>query len=721
MRKKFVSVILASSLVCVNVAPVYATTMQLVYDGKAHNYSGPIITLYVNNQKIETKVMSPVQINGRVLVPAREVFEAMGAKVDWNAEEKRVIINYKNNNITLKVNDIKVSLNGEIVELDVPAKIINDKIMIPLRFVSEKLGFDVVWNNEAKSVWISEKKVDEPADNVTPSTGQVYNGKPNVHSINLPSETHSETQVTGVSTTESNGVTTVSIKANGPLSQANVSFLMGKVVIDVDNSKSKLASSITPDSNSYITRIRTSQFTTDTTRIVLDLKSGALVDASFTADRKEITLKLSKQNMEQIKVTQGSSSDEIYFKGIAYAQAQVMLSLDGKEIHFILPNTTLNQSFQWKDLKSNYITSMSAKNVGNNVEGTVILNTPVDYTVKNSETGTTLVIAPNKESEIPPTEPIEPPKPVEPSNPEVPPTEDAEEGLEDGLEDGLSYVLKGNPTLYLSNIKGLSKNKISVMDYYRDKKIVLDLGDDYSKELKNQTLNINDSKIESIVVSTDTTTKLIVHTKTVYTYNMYDSNDQVKIELVKPREKYEKIVILDPGHGGTDSGAVANGLTEKGINFNQAMALYKLLQDDPNIKVYITRETDIYPTLSNRTSLANDIDGHLFISVHNNSSSATTTKGTETLYYPSSTDPRSKQIAQLVQNNIIKNCNMVNRGIKPRADLHVLRKTTMPAVLIETGFITNASEATLINSPVFINQWAQAVYSAVIESFDTIY
>ena len=149
------------------------------------------------------------------------------------------------------------------------------------------------------------------------------------------------------------------------------------------------------------------------------------------------------------------------------------------------------------------------------------------------------------------------------------------------------------------------------------------------------------------------------------------------------------------------------------------MALYQLLNADSNFKVYLTRDTDRYPTLQFRAALANEIDADLFVSIHNNAASATV-RGTETLYYPMATDTRGKKIAQLIQDAIVSSCNMQDRGIKPRTDLYVLRNTNMTAVLLETGFITNPEEAIKINSPSFISTWSKSVYAAIVKGFELL-
>ena len=78
MRKTTKKLLVSTCIALMSVNPIYAYSMELVYDGKKHDYTLAPITLYVNEEVVETKIMPPVQIDSRVLVPAREVFEPLG-------------------------------------------------------------------------------------------------------------------------------------------------------------------------------------------------------------------------------------------------------------------------------------------------------------------------------------------------------------------------------------------------------------------------------------------------------------------------------------------------------------------------------------------------------------------------------------------------------------------------------------------------------------------
>lgn len=195
------------------------------------------------------------------------------------------------------------------------------------------------------------------------------------------------------------------------------------------------------------------------------------------------------------------------------------------------------------------------------------------------------------------------------------------------------------------------------------------------------------------------------------------SNDgrTASIELVRlPGEK--PVVVIDPGHGGTDPGAVNSGLgiSEKNLNLTFANKLASLLTNS-GYEVIMTRDTDIFIPLKERFNIANTRNADLFISIHQNSVGTTTVSGIETLYYGSNDN---KEFASLVQNELILAAGATNRGIKVRNDLAVLNGTQMPAVLLEMGFITNPSEASLLLDSNYQDKLVNGIKIAVDRYFE---
>ncbi len=109
-----------------------------------------------NNIDFTPYGQEPVIVNDRTLVPLRAIFEAMGAEVDWNDETKTVIATREDTTISLTIGSDQLIVNGEAVTIDVPAQIINDRTMIPVRAIAESFGCNVNWNQKAKRVAITE-------------------------------------------------------------------------------------------------------------------------------------------------------------------------------------------------------------------------------------------------------------------------------------------------------------------------------------------------------------------------------------------------------------------------------------------------------------------------------------------------------------------------------------------------------------------------------------
>lgn len=157
MKTKMTKWLMFLGIILISCSVVYADDMKLIYDGKSHSYSGKTIHLYIDDEEIQTTAMPPIELNGYTLIPAKEVFVNTGAEVQWSQSEKSVYIFKGDLLIVLKVNDDIAWINGENKKMDMPAKIINNKVMIPLRFIGEALGYEVLWQKEESAVRIKTK------------------------------------------------------------------------------------------------------------------------------------------------------------------------------------------------------------------------------------------------------------------------------------------------------------------------------------------------------------------------------------------------------------------------------------------------------------------------------------------------------------------------------------------------------------------------------------
>ena len=228
----------------------------------------------------------------------------------------------------------------------------------------------------------------------------------------------------------------------------------------------------------------------------------------------------------------------------------------------------------------------------------------------------------------------------------------------------------------------------------------------------------------------------------------------VKIDLKSEKEKWEfKTIVIDAGHGGKDPGAVGyRGTKEKDIALDVAKRLEKKLTKNMDIKVVMTRDEDVFLRLSERTKIANENNGSLFISIHTNAAEDRRASGFETFLiglnkneYAAKVAARenavlelegksgqeltgedliqatiaqaafassSETFADMVQKEIKKRVQSRDRGVK-QAGFVVLARASMPNVLVELGFISNPAEEKKLRSPQYRDQLATAIYRAV--------
>lgn len=155
-----------------------------------------------------------------------------------------------------------------------------------------------------------------------------------------------------------------------------------------------------------------------------------------------------------------------------------------------------------------------------------------------------------------------------------------------------------------------------------------------------------------------------------------------------------KLVVIDPGHGGKDSGAIGNGLKEKDITLTIATEVARRLQEDyEGVRCLMTRSTDVYLTLNERTNMVNSSKADLLVSIHVNAGGGA--GGFESFTYTTSNKATAslQNVLHTEIMNRLKQFNVTDRGQKKK-DLHMCRESKMPAVLTECLFIDVAADAT---------------------------
>ncbi|WJQ06852.1 SH3 domain-containing protein [Geobacillus stearothermophilus] len=201
-----------------------------------------------------------------------------------------------------------------------------------------------------------------------------------------------------------------------------------------------------------------------------------------------------------------------------------------------------------------------------------------------------------------------------------------------------------------------------------------------------------------------------------YTFTLRHYSDRLALKILETGLKGKKIII-DAGHGAHDTGAIGPGGTrEKDITLDTALLLKEELERAGAI-VKLTRSTDIFLELSERTWIANSSDYDAFISIHADSYSRTS-RGTTTYYNVSSNfnGPKSEQLAAIVQKHLVQQLGTYDRGHKTQ-DFYVNRKNELPSILVELAFISNPNEEALLKTKAFRQKAAVGIREGLEEYF----
>lgn len=175
-------------------------------------------------------------------------------------------------------------------------------------------------------------------------------------------------------------------------------------------------------------------------------------------------------------------------------------------------------------------------------------------------------------------------------------------------------------------------------------------------------------------------------------------------------------LVVDAGHGGKDPGASGNSVIEKEVTLDVAQRLEAKLENN-GATVLMTRDSDVYPTLSDRVNFANSQHADSFVSVHVNTSSSSSASGTETYWNSLYFGAQSEALAYSIQNQLYQNIGTVNRGVK-QADFYVIKNTQMPSVLVELAFLSNLSDAKKLADPVYRDRAAQGILQGILNYYN---
>lgn len=292
-------------------------------------------------------------------------------------------------------------------------------------------------------------------------------------------------------------------------------------------------------------------------------------------------------------------------------------------------------------------------------------------------------------------------------------------------EKSLSLQVKDSPVDFKVSltIKGISKEKfLEAENCYRKKEDHCFSGEPKGKGDLIRRIRFEEPKK---MPEGDFSQQITLWMKHVYEYEILEDESYFYILLHRPRELYDKLVVVDAGHGGTDPGTVAAGTShyEKKYNLEVLLELKKLLDQESDIRVFYTRITDRRLTLNQRVDLANDLGADLFLSIHCNSSDYTSANGTEVIYNDKDDKKEgfySKQWAALCLEKVNLRFPLKNRGLIPTSErnIFIVRTAKMPVALLEMGYLSNDQDLHQISKKSNQEKIAQGILEAMESAFE---
>ncbi|MGE5474045.1 MAG: N-acetylmuramoyl-L-alanine amidase [Ignavibacteriales bacterium] len=742
MKKLYGFIILI--LIILSISPIHAmaAAVKLVYDGKVHIYNERPVSLIVNGKTLKPKV-SPVIMNGTTLVPARAVFEEMGAKVFWKQTTQQVTVKSLKNTIVIIINNQYALVNGKKEKLLMPAKIINENTMIPLRFVSEKLGLKVKWNPETYEIKISDKS-DE--DNVTEdnNSNQTDSGG---NSSSSQGDINSGT-INNISFQTSGEKTLVRIDSNSIISDYSKSELPAdadkpyRVIVDIPNVSINIPKLTIPVEDGRIIQIRAAlrQESPKIVRAVLDLASKQGYSIDYSDNKKTLIISVggsisqtdktsSSQNQNNSngsaadnEIPTGSKDDLEFFNsklgdynrvGIEEEEDRVCISI----------NKAKSQ-----EIKVQRVTNPDSIKI----DFDMVDFAEKEFMIPLSTTPLTGIAAEKIDSE----------------NGEIIVRTNGQapfQVIEESTEINIYIYKEGYKNIRYENSGAISTIIISNADTTKQINIEQDESDNEARILlpegllntQEQSMYIHDGMVEGFKVidkadsGQEIKLNFSVNSKVSYTIRSDSKNNFYIYFFARDKVNLpdgDILIAIDAGHGGYDPGAVYKDksgvvkLEEEDLNLDIAIRLNKILTD-LGIPTIMTRTKDEYVELHQRPNLANSMKADLFVSIHNNWVDSPAVSGTMTLYYPyddSDSGLTSKGFAEIVQEEMLRTIDTTDKKIIARPNLVVLNSTDMPSILVECGFISNESDRNRLTTEEHREKIAQALYTAVIRALGKI-
>ena len=699
-----------------------------IYSGKSYDVKNKKVIFSIEDIELNTAKLPGVYVGKTLMGPARSLFlsDSMEGSFTLSKSKKSATISFGDNNLILTLGSKNAELNGAQVKLEKAPDFIKlnfsnkNEVYIPMESICELFDIDIETSGNVSTLSLPDddeavedvgddensKPTPEPTpepsneaeqplqpfvanklpfswkSKVNPATA--FNAVQSLNGKNT-SAGSSIADIVNLSGNQADNFDTYTITSTEGFSGIKGNMANNQLTVSLDNVSSN-------GSQSYTSNIRTVNYINTTynaasnsTNISFGLADGVVgYEMLLSKDGKSLNVKIYKNTITEIK---GSYNKGVYtftFTGLAPLSVNDNGSSDSNQ-NLAIPNIidTIG-SGSYVDNTGSALSLFSY--FSNGIAGASLsVNKTSRLTYYTSQSGNTLTITFSQAST--------------PAN-------------------------VAGATIALPS--GLDTSEIEDEDNYFSGNFTITLPGDLRSHFNSKPIKYDANKVSNVNISLNDSgdTVLTFYTTKLYAYRLTVSKSQIKVAIDRAKNLYSKVVVIDPGHGGHDDGTTSQNkiYKEKNVVLSIGYTYFRNYLNDEDLKVYWTRKGDTYPTLYERAAFPKKVDADIFISVHMNSFPKATPKGTEVFYSTRNNilQPNglsSYTMASMFLKNITSTFSTFNRGVKTAAYV-VTNMNTVPAVLLEYGFLSNEDDLAKFSKLENQDKAAEVLYDTIEEIFD---
>jgi len=719
------------------------TTFALLFSLFVTETRASDVRLIIDDNEITGLLSPPVLRDDRVLIPTRAVIEYMGGTVDWHSYNRQVTVLHGDDVLIMTIDTTSAILNGSQIAMHTAPVILNDSTMIPLRFSAEIFGFEVYWDEYKPAAIVNSPSKNSDEDPKTPTyelpqepevncqqSGMLLPPPPpppptsdptrplppvqnnptsqssppnhiiarNVSTSPILTVPHPKTNLTQVLTPDVIGMAAYVIVADSPISEVSYFVISdNRLVVTINNAVNLVRDNIPAHPSAPVSGVRIAQYAPTVSRLAFDVVGPADFTLSLSQDRKSLTIAFAPNVIRNISTRVETGMDSLIIEGDVRPDISICTQGYPNYLTINIENTRMATSGTFS-VDANFITQYTTGHRSENGSSYIRLyvgDTWPTFNIAYKNNGVVFM-------------------------------------MHQALT-GIRYDT-AQRELHIARSIGFAMdiNKITHADNYLHLQYALTLPTSATM-LGRGELSVLDGFINRITVESDASgnARLVFDTDRIITLTVQETPDSYIIRVRLPRETSPFVVVIDPGHGGSNIGAVHNGICEIYLVQSIGDKVMQLVNANPSIRGYMTRHYNTHVYNQRRAEFANELDADLFVSIHANAAQHspgvinTTANGIETLYaFPVNEQNHnntftSRQFSEIVQRHMVTRTGARDRGLVYRPRVIVLRETNMPAALIEVGFLTNPQEAARLATAAYQWQLAYAIYDAIVEAANT--